>query len=216
MPETPSSSVLTPPGGVVNAGLTARLRQAIAADHLAIEALPLSQALVDGTVRLEGYLDLLHDLAPLHAAIEARVDGDGVLKEIFEGPLIRRHAALAADLVWWDAVHAPPSATADRLAAWVTGCSAGEAVGACYVVAGSCLGAAVLAPGLAKAFHVTCGVGTGLDYQFIPPPILGAAWRQVKERLAAWGATHERADAARDGARAMMRGLCTVYAGRAP
>ena len=198
------------------AGTMLHLRHAIAADHLAIEALPMSQALVGGHIRLDAYLALLHDLAPIHAAIEDRVDADPVLAHLFDGPLIRRHGPLAADTARWAAPPSPPSAAALRLVEWVCACSADEAVGACYVIAGSCLGAAVLAPRLARAFDVPCAAGAGLDYQFIPPPILGAAWQRVKERLDAWGSTGGRQEAACDGARAMMRGLRAVYGGRPP
>lgn len=198
------------------ASLALQLKASIATDHRAIEALPMSQALIDGSVRLEAYLALLHDLAPIHAAIEDRLDADQALKHLFDGPLIRRHGALRADLARWDAPPSPPNGAAGRLAAWVRGCGGDEAVGACYVIAGSCLGAAVLAPHLARAFDVPCTQGTGLDYQFIPAPILGAAWQQVKERLAAWGSTGGRRQAACDGARALMRGLVAVYGGRDP
>lgn len=210
-----STSAIAPQATAI-ASTMAHLRQAIAAYHLAIEALPMSQALVGGDVRLSAYLALLLDLAPIHAAIEVRVDAEPVLAHLFDGPLIRRHGPLAADAVRWDAPPSSPSVAALRLAERVRACSTDEAVGACYVIAGSCLGAAVLAPRLARAFNVPCAAGAGLDYQFIPPPVLGAAWQQVKERLDAWGSADGRQEAACGGARAMMRGLCAVYGGRSP
>ena len=204
------------PSGAFDAGacpdLPGRLRQAIAVDHLAIETLPVTRAMMEGNLSLGAYGRLLANLEPVHAAIEERVDREAALRRIFDGPLVRRHSALACDLVHWGMHDGRSGASAERLVAWIAGCTGDEAVGACYVIAGSCLGAAVLAPRLAAAFKVPLVEGAGLDYQFVAPDTLMPAWRLVKQRLTDHGAAAGRHPEACAGARAMMRGMFTVYA----
>lgn len=76
-----------------------RLRSATAELHRQAERRPLIAALLRGSLRAAEYAQLLRNLHPVYAALEARLDEATHLPDAVRGPALRRRAALEADLL---------------------------------------------------------------------------------------------------------------------
>ena len=191
--------------------LESQLAVLLAEGHRTIEVLPLSQALLNGRVTLQRYRVLLADLAVVQTALERRLDEDGMLGELCVGPLVKRGAALTADLTFWGAPETRESPAAQRLADWLALCPIPDVIGAAYVIAGSCFRAAVIAPRLARAFNIPCTDDNGIDYLCISSTTLMPAWLALRERVVEHSATYDDGAEIANGAQVMLEGLSAIF-----
>ncbi len=195
--------------------LTMLIRQAIRDSHDAIEGLPISKAMLEGTLDRATYVQLLQLLKPIHQAIEQAA---AVLQDIlppctFGRP---RSECIKKDLAYFGAqeTHSMSEEVLDlrrQFEEWSERRRA-ALLGAIYVIEGSRMGSMVLARSLAQTFGVSPTPGNGLDYHVDGMADLPRKWGQFKGMMNALGLSHEDRIHVLDGAVMTMDGLCSVYA----
>jgi len=191
--------------------LTTLLRQETAALHAEIESLPIAIAMAAGRVERRPYTRLLQGLLPVHQALEGACARQPQIP--LAQPGSSRVAALRRDLAYLGATprRGPWPALARAMDVW------GEAypaalIGAVYVLDGSRMGSAFLAPRLAQALGVPATLGVGLDYHLADAEGFPRAWKRYKQQLDALGLDDSACEAVVEGARATFRGMIDLYA----
>jgi heme oxygenase len=181
-------------GPATSARLAVVLRRATAETHQAVERLPLMTRLTSPTVAREDYLDYLHALAEVYAALEGRLL-DALDEEIRNDLGIRpKLPAILADLAEQDQPHVP------HASAQVPPSDAAAALGGLYVLEGATLGGRVIAKHLRRCLGPALGSATFLDFH---GEHSSAAWKRFASILDSLPA-HGRMDPAQviSGARA--------------
>lgn len=199
--------------------LIQRIHQVLQPLHQAIEALPLSQAIVQGRVSRPAYCRLLEQLLSVHATLEEGLFLSPWARDLFR-PNMARVGALENDLAALGGAAAepplPPTEQLVRtLVSWRWSAS-WRLLGALYVVEGSRLGSMVLVRPLSEALGVPPELGHGLDYHLEGMTNRPLAWRKFKSALAAfpWSAAQESDITA--AAAETMAGLVRIYAAIEP
>ena len=163
--------------------------------------------MVEGTVTVAAYADLLGQLLPLHCALEARLTAIGWLWTVPQVLVVRSHA-IACDLVALKAQAGIERLPAKSARIRIEALDAPGLSGACYVVAGSLLGSRVLLPMLKRCL----GDGAGLEYHEAAGTLIATVWPQELARLDSLALDDAQRAAVLAGALTMMRGMAAVYA----
>lgn len=160
------------------------LRKATAALHARIEELPMSRAMLAGTVDRTAYARLLADLYHVHAVYESALAGCAEVAACWPATPSRA-AAIRRDLAVLGGTIGPMPDWVGHWQAAVEGAGHPAAwAGVGYVVEGSRLGSRLLARSLAAAFGRPPVLGVGLDYHLDAGDDPAANWRQVLTALA--------------------------------
>jgi heme oxygenase (biliverdin-IX-beta and delta-forming) len=161
-----------------------QLRAATGAVHTRIEALPVCEQILAGTIDRESYAALLGNLFHLHDRYESALNASSIASIWPVTP--SRAAAIDRDLPIFN--HEPGSLpdiveewqseieALDHPAAWA---------GVGYVLEGSRMGSRVLVRSLAKAFEIEPRLGVGLDYHLDAGSDPNGTWRAVMAALVA-------------------------------
>jgi heme oxygenase len=173
------------------------LRRATAETHQAVERLPLMTRLTSPTVTREDYLDYLHALADVYAALE-----DSLLDALDEAirndlGVRRKLPAILEDLAEQGQPHVP-RASAQRVPS-----GAAAALGGLYVLEGATLGGRVITKHLRRCLGPMLGSATFLDFH---GEHASAAWKRfasILDSLPAYG----RMDPAE-----VVSGACATFA----
>ncbi|NCC28183.1 MAG: biliverdin-producing heme oxygenase [Gammaproteobacteria bacterium] len=176
--------------------LAVQLRQATAEMHQAVERLPLMARLTSPTVTREDYLEYLHALAEVYAALEGRLLG--ALSEEIRDDLGARPKlpAILEDLAEQGQPHVP------RASAQLASSGSGAALGGLYVLEGATLGGRVIAKHLRRCLGPALGSAGFLDFH---GEHSSAAWKRFASILDSLPA-HGRMDAAE-----VVSGACTTF-----
>ncbi|MBX7103185.1 MAG: biliverdin-producing heme oxygenase [Gemmataceae bacterium] len=198
--------------------IATRLRVAMGATHSAIEQLPVSKALVAGTVGRDEYRALLSQLLLVHEALEDELsacpDAAGFLT-----PDMMRADALRGDLVALGAESVdPPFGETLRLAelmhAWAA-VTPWKLIGALYIFEGSRMGSMFLVKPVARALGVPVQPGYGVDYHLDGLATRPQTWARFKVGLAQLPFTAEQWDEVVSAAEETMNALFDLYAAMA-
>jgi heme oxygenase len=195
--------------------LPQRLKEAIAVTHDAIEALPLSKAIIEGRVTRSAYRALLSQLWYIHAELERLLIATPELVGVIDHAMHRTNA-IVNDLAALEMEIAPiQSATARALHAVraATSTSPWTLLGCLYVLEGSRMGSMVLVKPLSSALKVELRPGQGLDYHLEGMENRPRDWGQFKACIAALELDAEQAQHTIQGAQLMMQGLFSIYEG---
>ncbi|EGV16730.1 biliverdin-producing heme oxygenase [Thiocapsa marina] len=150
------------------------LRRATAETHQAVERLPLMTRLTSPTVTRNDYLDYLHALADVYAALEDSLL-DALDEEIRNDLGVRRKLpAILEDLAEQGQPHEP------RSSAQPPPSGAAAALGGLYVLEGATLGGRVIAKHLRRCLGPTLGSATFLDFH---GEHSSAAWKRFASIL---------------------------------
>jgi heme oxygenase len=184
------------------AGTTARqvLKQATDSDHRALEALPCMATLLAADVSRGAYARVLAAFYTLHDVLEPHAARAAGRAACLDG---RRRAALAADLEELGLAAAPP-----RPPSLPAFDGAAPALGACYVIEGSLLGAPVISA------HLRRHLGAQLPLRYFGAANIDAAarWQQFLAQLESDLPTPRARGEAVDGARRTYRWLHALLA----
>jgi heme oxygenase len=160
----------------------AELRRATRGWHQALEALPLSQRLAQGSISLAEYTALLADMYHVYHAWE--VIGQAALAAAgYPWPVLSsRAAAIARDLAFWQfelplTPPCPQQLWVSQIEALPAAPAAWAGVG--YVLEGSRLGSQLIGKALAKAWNCPERLGHGLDYHLEAAQQLSHYWPKV-------------------------------------
>jgi heme oxygenase len=191
-------------------GLAASMRVAIADLHRLIEDLPVSRAMIDGSLDRETYLSVLRGLRRIHIRLDRAVaahPGLSPLAWLCEG----RSAAIDRDLAALggvpDAADAGPAEPVPEF---------GAVIGWIYVTAGSRMGSRVLVRPLAAGLGVEPVPGRGLDYHLDGQDTFPARWQEARAAIDALGEDPAVAAAAVAGACAVLGRMHAIYAAAMP
>jgi heme oxygenase len=179
-----------------SARLAVLLRQATAETHQAVERLPLMARLTSPTVTRVDYLDYLHALADVYAALEGSLL-DALDEEIRNDLGVRpKLPAILEDLVEQGQPHVP------RASAQIAPTGAGAALGGLYVLEGATLGGRVIAKHLRRCLGPALGSAGFLDFH---GEHSSAAWKRFASILDSLPA-HGRMDPAE-----VVSGACMTF-----
>ena len=180
-----------------SARLAIHLRHATAKTHQAVERLPLMARLTSPSVTREDYLDYLHALAEVYAALEGSLL-DVLDEEIRNDLGVRpKLPAILDDLAEQGQPHIPRTST--QLAP----AGSGAALGGLYVLEGATLGGRVIAKHLRRCLGPALGSAGFLDFH---GEHSSAAWKRFASILDSLPA-HGRMDPAE-----VVSGACTTFA----
>ncbi|HSO81351.1 biliverdin-producing heme oxygenase [Thiocapsa sp.] len=180
-----------------SARLAILLRHATAETHEAVERLPLMARLTSPSVTREDYLDYLHALAGVYAALEGSLL-DALDEETRNDLGIRpKLPAILEDLAEQGQPHIPRTST--QLAP----AGSGTALGGLYVLEGATLGGRVIAKHLRRCLGPALGSAGFLDFH---GEHSSAAWKRFASILDSLPA-HGRMDPAE-----VVSGACTTFA----
>ncbi|WP_296696437.1 biliverdin-producing heme oxygenase [Thiocapsa sp. UBA6158] len=164
-----------------SARLAIHLRHATAKTHQAVERLPLMARLTSPSVTREDYLDYLHALAEVYAALEGSLL-DVLDEEIRNDLGVRpKLPAILDDLAEQGQPHIPRTST--QLAP----AGSGAALGGLYVLEGATLGGRVIAKHLRRCLGPALGSAGFLDFH---GEHSSAAWKRfagILDSLSAHG-----------------------------
>jgi heme oxygenase len=180
-----------------SARLAVVLRRATAETHHAVERLPLMARLTSPTVTRDDYLDYLHALAEVYAALEgsllAALDEE-IRNDLGVKPKL---PAILYDLVEQGQLHVPRASTQ------VAAAGSGAALGGLYVLEGATLGGRVIAKHLRRCLGPALGSAGFLDFH---GEQASAAWKRFASILDSLPA-HGRMDPA-----GAVSGACETFA----
>lgn len=179
-----------------SARLAVVLRRATAETHHAVERLPLMARLTSPTVTRDDYLDYLHALAEVYAALEgsllAALDEE-IRNDLGVKPKL---PAILDDLVEQGQLHVP------RASAQVAAAGSGAALGGLYVLEGATLGGRVIAKHLRRCLGPALGSAGFLDFHGEQSSM---AWKRFASILDSLPA-HGRMDPGE-----VVSGACTTF-----
>jgi heme oxygenase len=160
-----------------------RIREAISAEHNAIERTPYSLALISSQIDKQDYLFSMAQMHSIHATLENACDMQTQVALYFT-PAMRRTSTIERDLRFFGAQLSDYStlAATESINAMLTRWSQYEPlslIGAIYILEGSRMGSLMLAKPIAAALGVSAIDGHGIDYH-----VEGA--RETPMRLKAW------------------------------
>ncbi|MFQ3592039.1 MAG: biliverdin-producing heme oxygenase [Gemmataceae bacterium] len=193
--------------------LPQRLKQAIAETHDAIEALPVSKAILEGRISRATYRELLSQLWYVHADLERLLLTARDLVGLVERTMHRTNA-IVADLTALEMDIAPIQPTTTRtLHAMRAAAQASPwaVLGCLYVLEGSRMGSMVLVKPLSFALKVELRPGCGLDYHLEGMESRPRDWAAFKGRLSALELDDDQIQHTLQGAQLMMQGLYAIY-----
>jgi heme oxygenase len=198
-----------------------KIRQAIAADHTAIEDTPFARAMTTGAIDRDAYAEGLRDLYHLHAAVESALGAAAAecreVAALFHPDHMTRSTLIAADLVELGSLPAgEPGPVVAKFAGELAGGAAAKPwalLGPLYVLEGSRMGSMVLVGSLAPALGVDRRPGMGLDYHLDGIATRPQEWQRFRAALAAAPLTDEQQADALAAAVSTMRALVALYAG---
>jgi heme oxygenase len=192
------------------------LREAIAADHDAIEKTPYAAAMAQGSIGREDYLLGLVQLYHVHAALEVAVAQGTELKPFFTSamartPAIKRDLAHFGRRVEDYAVLPQTQAIATEILR-LAKTAPHNLLAHIYVLEGSRMGSLVLTKPIAQALQVQPEENCGIDYHVEgarETPLRLRGWKEAVGGVA-WGAEQEAA--IKSTAARFMHALCQLYA----
>lgn len=160
-----------------------QIREAIAADHNAIERTPYSLALISGQIDKHDYLFSMTQMHAIHTALEAACDHNAKLSPYFTAPM-RRTTTIERDLTCFEAQISdfPVFHETEAINAMINRWAQYEPlsmIGCIYILEGSRMGSLMLAKPIAAALGIPPIEGQGIDYH-----VEGA--RETPTRLKAW------------------------------
>ncbi|CRI65388.1 Heme oxygenase-like protein [Thiocapsa sp. KS1] len=189
--------IYDPTRSTTSARLALVLRHATAETHQAVERLPLMARLTSPSVTREDYLDYLHALADVYAALEDSLL-DALDEEIRNDLGIRpKLPAILDDLAEQGQAHMP------RASAQLAPSGSGAALGGLYVLEGATLGGRVIAKHLRRCLGPALGSAAFLDFH---GEHSSAAWKRFASILDSLPA-HGRMDPAE-----VVSGACETFA----
>jgi heme oxygenase len=164
-----------------------QLRNAIAQAHTNIETLPLSKALVAGTVQKDEYATLLGQLYHVHRVLEEALETNADLHGIYH-PRMNRAEVIKTDLQYFGESELSDFCIEEshRLIEQVRNCTEQAPwglIGMLYVFEGSRMGSMFLARSLSKGFAVSMAPNQGLDYHLDGIAERPQNWKLFKEKL---------------------------------
>lgn len=179
-----------------SARLAVVLRHATAEMHQTVERLPLMARLTSPTVTRDDYLEYLHALAEVYAAVEGSLL-DALDEEIRSDLGVRpKLPAILEDLAEQGQPHVP------RASAQLAPTGAGAALGGLYVLEGATLGGRVIAKHLRRCLGPALGSAGFLDFH---GEHSSAAWKRFASILDSLPA-HGRMNPAE-----VVSGACTTF-----
>ncbi len=163
-----------------------RLREQIRPQHDAIEALPLSLRLGEGTIPRSDYRRLLGQLLYIHQKLESALNLHKDQLPAYE-PSMQRTEHLMRDLAHWGGRpdDPPRPATAvllQRIDEW-SAAQPWALLGALYILEGSRMGSRWIAVRLAKGYDLPVAAGVGIDYHIDQMNERPQLWQQFRQRL---------------------------------
>ncbi len=192
------------------------LREAIAADHDAIEKTPYALALAVGNIAREDYLLGLVQLYHVHAALEVAVAQSAELKPFFT-PAMERTPAIKRDLAHFgrrveDYAVLPQTQVIAAEVLRLVKTAPHNLLAHIYVLEGSRMGSLVLTKPIAQALQVQPEEHCGIDYHVEgarETPLRLRGWKEAVGSVA-WGTEQE--SAILSTAAQFMHALCQLYA----
>ena len=194
--------------------LSKRLREATSIMHAQVEALPLAQAMAQGTIDRADYAGLLRRLLPVHRAWEAEVASHACLASIWS-PDMARASIIEGDLEALGFEATPEEELVSRV--WIsTLIKEAETtpetwLGVIYLFEGSRMGSMALLKSMARALNVPPLPGHGLDYHLDGAPEVVRRWQRTKGLMDALPLTEEAQQAAISSALATFQLLHDLY-----
>ncbi|MGF1583009.1 MAG: biliverdin-producing heme oxygenase [Gemmataceae bacterium] len=194
--------------------LSKLIRKKIQSVHHAIETLPVSKAMIEGTIQREKYVSLLQQLGPVHQTIEeGTFQNEGIFPPCEFGRA--RSQCIEADLEYFGIIGRDPLLPesqdfVDQVQRWSEE-RPWALFGALYIVEGSRMGSMILVRHLSRSFAVTASPGHGLDYHLDGIDTLHHRWGQFKATLDSWELTEDQRVDVIEGAAQTMQGLFAIY-----
>lgn len=197
-------------------GLTSQLRQAIAAEHDAIERTAFSVDLMQGRLSRPRYGVNLAQMYHIHGTLEAIADANPSLQHYFTSPM-RRADVIERDLsaLGSSVEQYPVMGETSELVHDLRNQAAADPLamlGAIYVLEGSRMGSLVLFKPLAVSLHVRPEPNQGLDYHIDgarETPLRLKQWKALVDAAAFSESTVSAIEACAVG---LMQGLLAMYA----
>ena len=201
------------------ATLPDRIRQAIAAAHVAVEATPLAQAMSRGTVSVSEYVALLQELHHWHRSLESCLSAASdceLVRLVYRPETMNRTAILVSDLSAFRVQPSErPGPVVEQMIAELTTWQARKPwalLGALYVMEGSRMGSMLLVRSLSQAFSLSNAAAVGLDYHRQDMANRPQAWKQFRQELAELSLSPVQQDDVIQAAVVTMQGLVQLYA----
>ena len=192
-----------------------RIKDAIARSHVAVEATPIAQAIVNGDVTRANYTLLLTQLVGVHADFERRASllrnyfDDGTVAAVFRTAAIRSDLTILAEPQPLPAC-SPGDDLGDKLDSW-TQSSPWMVLGTAYILEGSRMGSMFLVRALAKAFAVPMEPGHGLDYHLAGLATRRQDWTRFRGHLDSLPLTESQRNDVLFAAIETMKSLHNIY-----
>jgi len=196
--------------------LSAQIRADIMPMHRQIEALPVSEALVAGTIHPRIYVHLLTQLRAFHLRLDAFIEAHSDLLNFDHGILLRTQS-LDRDLAALGASEPNEHALlpiTEEFASWMEDEDRRAPLallGALYVSEGSRMGSMILARRLAQGFGVEMKPGEGIDYHLSGLTDAPKRWQRVRESIERVAEQHGATEHIRSAAVRTMEGFLSVY-----
>ncbi len=195
--------------------LSNQLRTAMSEIHDKIEELPLSKAIIAGTISTEDYCALLQQLSYVHQVFEGEMESCSQFAHLYQSETMARFAAIERDLEYFGNVESatPLGETLEfcqQIHQWASE-SPVSLLGLLYVLEGSRMGSMVLAKSLGKAFALKMDLHHGLDYHIEGIATRPQVWVKWKLQLDQQAFSSSEMEKIIEASIAGMNGLYHIY-----